>query len=294
MAGRVAVAVLALAASAAGAQEAGRHAPDSPPRRATPANAPQDWVNSDDYPREARRQGKQGTVGFRLTIGPDGKPSACRILGSSGTVQLDVEVCRLMMERARFHPALDAKGNPTADEWVSRFRWELPKAGIGAAMAFNLRLTVGAGTMLSCVSATFGAMPTEAGEALCANFRRVPKERLTALGGTAGRPVTVFLGFDMTLDGKRSGGDLLVPPGFVPAIMLEERYEITPEGKAENCTMRVNGSEAPLRDRCGTGEEFDGDGTRHSVETSALAATDGDPAILLDLLQSMGGMEGLE
>lgn len=110
-------------------------APPPPPtpagkaRPARPAGNPGTWVTSNDYPTDAMRSETQGTTGFRLTIDPTGAVTACDVTLSSGSESLDSTACRLMRERGRFVPALDAKGKPTVGTWSSRFRWALPDDG---------------------------------------------------------------------------------------------------------------------------------------------------------------------
>jgi protein TonB len=98
-----------------------------PPKRANPEprGRPQSWVTNDDYPSRAVRDEAEGTVRFRLTVGPDGRVANCTVTGSSGHTVLDDEVCRLLARRARFDPALDAQGKPTTGTWQSSFRWVL-------------------------------------------------------------------------------------------------------------------------------------------------------------------------
>ncbi|WP_373276500.1 TonB family protein [Sphingomonas kyungheensis] len=47
------------------------------------------WFPPDDDPLDAVRRGQQGIVKVVATIGPDGKPVACRIVVSSGVASLD-------------------------------------------------------------------------------------------------------------------------------------------------------------------------------------------------------------
>ena len=79
-----------------------------------------------DYPAEAIRRGEDGTVGFSLDVGPDGRVTGCEVTSSSGSKILDTTTCTLMRARARFRPALDRNGNPTADRISARVRWVLP------------------------------------------------------------------------------------------------------------------------------------------------------------------------
>jgi TonB family protein len=85
------------------------------------------YVTSSDYPQDAIRLRQEGTTGFKLTIGPNGRVTDCVIEKSSGSASLDSTTCRLMRSRARFTPALDS-GQPTSDTISSRISWRLPLA----------------------------------------------------------------------------------------------------------------------------------------------------------------------
>ena len=88
------------------------------------------YVSNDDYPADAMRAGQQGTTGFRLAVGPDGRVTVCTILQSSGSASLDNATCRIMRSRARFTPATDASGNPISDNVNARIAWRLPRRTI--------------------------------------------------------------------------------------------------------------------------------------------------------------------
>ena len=89
--------------------------PPSQARGATPKNQGQ-WAAriQDNYPGDALRAEKQGRVGVRVTIGPDGRVTACSVTSSSGTPSLDSAACDGMQRYARYTPALDDAGNPTS------------------------------------------------------------------------------------------------------------------------------------------------------------------------------------
>lgn len=91
-----------------------------------PATNPGTWATNDDYPAAAMRDEREGTTGFRLTIGPDGLPQRCDITSSSGHVDLDTTTCRLVMERARFRPGRDEKNVPVGGTYSNRIRWQIP------------------------------------------------------------------------------------------------------------------------------------------------------------------------
>jgi protein TonB len=80
-----------------------------------------------DYPPSAMRAEEQGTTGFRLDVGTDGRVTNCTITSSSGSNALDTATCRILKSRARFTPARDSTGSPTHDATSGRIRWVLPQ-----------------------------------------------------------------------------------------------------------------------------------------------------------------------
>lgn len=84
------------------------------------------FFSDEDYPAEAIRNHEEGTVQFRLSVGADGRPTGCAVTASSGSAILDATTCRIVMERARFTPARDEKGNAVPDEVTARINWRLP------------------------------------------------------------------------------------------------------------------------------------------------------------------------
>ncbi len=89
--------------------------PPSQARRAVAKNQ-KSWAAriQDNYPASALRAEKEGRVGVRVTIGADGRVSACSVTSSSGTPDLDSAACEGMQRYARYDPALDDAGNPTS------------------------------------------------------------------------------------------------------------------------------------------------------------------------------------
>ncbi len=102
--------------------------PPPPPQRASPEprGQPGRWANSNDYPRRALREEREGTTRFRLTVGTNGRVTHCQITGSSGHADLDEAACKNLRRRARFRPALDSAGNPMVGSWSSAVRWQIP------------------------------------------------------------------------------------------------------------------------------------------------------------------------
>jgi protein TonB len=107
-------------------------APPAPPpavskaRGATPKGQA-GWASriQSNYPRRAEREGIEGSVGVRVTIGPDGKVSACSVSRSSGSADLDSAACDGMTRYARFNPAQDTAGNAISDSWATTIVYQL-------------------------------------------------------------------------------------------------------------------------------------------------------------------------
>jgi protein TonB len=83
------------------------------------------YVSDSDYPASALRNGDEGTTGFRLNIGANGRVTNCTVTSSSGSSALDNATCRIMRARARFTPARDQFGNPTTDTHSARIAWRI-------------------------------------------------------------------------------------------------------------------------------------------------------------------------
>jgi TonB family protein len=117
-----ALALLALLAAAPAAESA-----EAQPAASARARANLITLFSDeDYPAAAVRNHEQGPVAFSLAVGADGTPTDCSVTGSSGSAILDSTTCRLLMMRAHFEPARDARGRPTTDTVAGRIVWRLP------------------------------------------------------------------------------------------------------------------------------------------------------------------------
>lgn len=100
-----------------------------------PATNPGSWATNDDYPASAMREEREGTTGFKLTVGVDGLPTQCEIISSSGHADLDTTTCRLIMERARFTPGRDKNGKVVGGTYSNRIRWQIPEHDGSIAVA---------------------------------------------------------------------------------------------------------------------------------------------------------------
>ena len=92
-----------------------------------PRGNPGLWADPNDYPSVALQKEIEGTTGFSVTVGPDGRVFDCAITSSSGSPELDMATCTNVKRRARFEPALDASGAPTTGKYANRIRWQIPR-----------------------------------------------------------------------------------------------------------------------------------------------------------------------
>lgn len=90
-----------------------------------PTNA-SSWISDTDYPDGALRDRREGTAGFRLSVGANGRAKDCVITSSSGSADLDSATCSNILKRARFSPAEDASGTAVDASYSSRVSWNLP------------------------------------------------------------------------------------------------------------------------------------------------------------------------
>ncbi|MBC2668399.1 TonB family protein [Novosphingobium piscinae] len=79
-----------------------------------------------DYPIASRDLRIGDHVIVALTVGTDGRVSACRVVRPSRDREADAITCRLAQSRFRFRPATDAAGQPVASTYGWRQRWFYP------------------------------------------------------------------------------------------------------------------------------------------------------------------------
>lgn len=81
--------------------------------------------NARDYPTPpGGRQIRRGhDVIIELTVGTDGRVSACRITDPSPDAEADAITCRLATERFVFRPRLNSAGEPVVGTYRWRQRW---------------------------------------------------------------------------------------------------------------------------------------------------------------------------
>lgn len=84
------------------------------------------WVTDNDYRSSWVTRRWEGTVGFRLTVGTDGKVKDCTVTQSSGYNALDDATCSLVRKRAKFDPGRNDRGETASGTFSSAVRWQIP------------------------------------------------------------------------------------------------------------------------------------------------------------------------
>ena len=80
-------------------------------------------IPDQEYQRFAALGIPSGVAGVTVRVNPDGSPSNCRIVRSSGSTGADLLMCRLTLEYVRFSPALDPSGRPIAEDVTFFSNW---------------------------------------------------------------------------------------------------------------------------------------------------------------------------
>lgn len=93
-------------------------------RPATPLEDPQTWVSAADFPDDQRQRRRGGFTSVRLLLDEAGKPTDCHVQ-RAGANSFNGAACRILMEKGRFQPALDAAGQPLPSYFVMNFRFQL-------------------------------------------------------------------------------------------------------------------------------------------------------------------------
>ena len=103
--------------------DGGGEADETPPR----------WLrgrlSDSDYPGDVGEAGLQGTVSVKFLVWTDGRVRRCEVTGSSGNATLDATTCRLIQQRFRYRPSLDAQGRPVPAWLIENHQWVIEGDG---------------------------------------------------------------------------------------------------------------------------------------------------------------------
>jgi TonB family protein len=78
-------------------------------------------MTTNDYPMAAVSRQESGTTTYAVNVSATGRPTACRVIESSGSEALDRCTCELVMTRGAYIPAADGPGIA-----YGRITWRLP------------------------------------------------------------------------------------------------------------------------------------------------------------------------
>ena len=92
-------------------------------QRPKPVTSAGEWLKSRDYPAKALFSGQSASIQFRLMVDKTGVPSACKVQVATRSPEFLDLTCKLLMERARFLPALDTAGNPQDSYYTNSVNW---------------------------------------------------------------------------------------------------------------------------------------------------------------------------
>lgn len=73
-------------------------------------------IPDSDYRRIAGNRLPRGSVVITFRVEPDGRPSNCRVVRTSGDPTVDSAICPIAVQRLRFRPARDSAGRPVAQQ----------------------------------------------------------------------------------------------------------------------------------------------------------------------------------
>lgn len=95
-----------------------------------PAMQGSGWANilPVDFPQKALAEQRQGRVTIELAVSAAGALEGCKVIESSSHEDIDAASCKKASERAKFKPALDFAGQPTAGRVQTELNWRIPRA----------------------------------------------------------------------------------------------------------------------------------------------------------------------
>ncbi|MXO91327.1 energy transducer TonB [Pontixanthobacter aquaemixtae] len=91
-----------------------------------PRTSPGRWLSYRDYPSDLLQKGYQGYVQVRLSVDANGKPTDCHIQQSTRPEGFDAAVCKGLMRKARFKPAITQSGEAISSYWRTAVRFAIP------------------------------------------------------------------------------------------------------------------------------------------------------------------------
>lgn len=84
-----------------------------------------DFFRSSSYPSQALRDHDTGQVGIALLVDETGKVRDCMVEETSGFATLDTMSCSILIQYAKFHPAIGNDGKPAKSASFHRISWKI-------------------------------------------------------------------------------------------------------------------------------------------------------------------------
>jgi TonB family protein len=81
--------------------------------------------SAEDYPSSAEAKGQSGSLTLAVLVDEGGKIADCTIVKTSRVAVLDAQSCAIVMQRAKFTPAVGLDGKPAKAAWTQTITWEL-------------------------------------------------------------------------------------------------------------------------------------------------------------------------
>ena len=197
-----------------------------------------EYFSADDYPETAARRGIEGTTGFRLDIGADGRVTHCVVTISSGDPALDSATCSVLLSRAEYTPARDARGRAIASTDTGRVTWRLPApapepfANVRAPVRIDVIVGMDAERRSTCAVLVNGEPGHADGEALCGIVTSVSNQELMA-----GAPANVAITVDVAIGLENA----MPPPATIDRGTLlvdaTARLTIAANGRVTDCQV---------------------------------------------------------
>ena len=83
-------------------------------------------IKNGDYPKAVREAHISGTTVAEVAVGSNGRPTACRVIRTSGSRELDMTTCQLIMQRFKFKPARNSAGAAISGTIEYEQEWDAP------------------------------------------------------------------------------------------------------------------------------------------------------------------------
>lgn len=217
-------------------------------------------VRHEDYPPEALAKGEQGTVQVKVTVDEQGRVAACEIERSSESPALDARTCTIISERAKFEPARDNLGRPTAGTIQQRITWRIEESTM-PAQDWGLRAiaTYHPDGRVTCSGELMGALKSVAPDDSDCGEAQATSDELRGAGIVRPGETTIVTEERHFIRGRVAPSALpRPPPGDVLILRQILELSIAADGKLTSCReVAFEGAAKKLGPPCAHVNPFD-------------------------------------